>query len=71
MFKIENEFGLHTKVVEYIRRFYPESIIVATLGENQDTSTKRINSWKIGYQKGQPDLIIMNFHKDFAGCFMY
>jgi len=44
MFKIENEFDLYTKVVEYIRRFYPESIIVATLGENQDTSTKRINS---------------------------
>ena len=42
-----------------------------TLGENQDTSTKRINSWKIGYQNGQHDLIIMNFHKDFAGCFMY
>ena len=29
----------------YIRRFYPEAIMIAELGENQDTPTKRINSW--------------------------
>ena len=26
LFKIENEFDLHTKVVQYISRFYPQSI---------------------------------------------
>ena len=35
MFKIENETDLHCKVVQYIRR----------LCENQDTVSKRINSW--------------------------
>ena len=33
MFKIENETDLHCKVVDYVRRFYPEVIIVAGLGE--------------------------------------
>ena len=68
MFKIENEFDLHTKFVEYIRRFYPECILVSTLGKNQETSCKRINSWKQGYTKGPPDLLIMNYHKDYTGC---
>ena len=39
-FKIQNEHGLHTKVVQYIRRFYPEAFLVAGLGELQDTSFK-------------------------------
>ena len=33
MFKIENETDLHCKVVEYIRRFYPEAIILAGMDE--------------------------------------
>ena len=68
MFKIENEFDLHTKVVEYIRRFDPKGTLVATLGENQDISCKRINSWKQGYTKGSLDLLLMNYHKDYTGC---
>ena len=46
MFKIENEMDLHSKVVELIRNFYPNAIMVPGLGENQDTPEKRINSWK-------------------------
>lgn len=42
MFKIENETDLHSKVVEYIRRLYPEAI-VGGLGELQNTCSKRIN----------------------------
>ena len=34
---------------------------------NQDTPTKRINSWKKGYVKGQPDVIIVNNHKEYNG----
>ena len=68
MFKIENETDLHCKLVEYIRRFYPKAIIVAGLGELQDTCSKRIYSWKKGYTKGQPDLMIMNYHEDYSGC---
>ena len=67
MFKIENEYDLQTKVVHYIRAFYPEAIIVAGLGELQDTPSKRINSWKKGYQKGQPDIMIVNYHLKCSG----
>ena len=67
MFKIENEMDLHSKVVELIRNFYPDSILVPGLGENQDTSEKRINSWKKGYMRGQPYLMILNYHKDYRG----
>ena len=34
MFKIENEMDLHSKVVELIRNFYPDALLVASLGEN-------------------------------------
>ena len=37
MFKIENEMDLHSKVVQLIRNFYPEAIMVPGIGENQDT----------------------------------
>ena len=67
MFKIENEMDLHSKVVELIRNFYPVAIMVPGLGENQDTPGKRINSWKKGYMRGQPDLMILNYHKDYKG----
>ena len=67
MFKIEDEYDLHCKVVQYIRRFYPQLLLIAGLGELQDTPAKRIKSWKKGYQKGQPDLIIGNCHKRYRG----
>ena len=41
-FKIEDEYDLHTKVVQFIRRFYPDTLMTAGLGENQDTKDKRI-----------------------------
>jgi prophage antirepressor-like protein len=66
-FKIEDEYDLHTKVVAYIRRFYNKAIITAGLGELQDSSNKRIQSYKKGYRKGQPDLIIQNHHKYYSG----
>ena len=65
MFKVENEMDLPSKVVELIRNFYPEVIMVPGLGENQDTPDKRINSWKKGYMRGQPDLMILDYHKDY------
>ena len=52
MFKIENETDLHCKVVHLTRNYYPKALIVAGLGENQDTPSKRIDSWKKGYTKG-------------------
>ena len=65
--KIENELDLHIKVVSFLKKRYPNSIFTATLGENQDTSKKRIVSHKKGYLHGSPDLIINNLHKHYAG----
>ena len=66
-FKIENEKDLHTKVVSVFKKRYPYSIFTATLGENQDTSKKRIESHKKGYLRGSRDLIINNLHKHYTG----
>ena len=67
MIMISNEKELHYKVVQLIRNYYPDSILVAGLGENQDTDEKRLDSWKKGYQRGQPDLMILDYHKDYNG----
>ena len=62
-FKIENEMDLHVKVVSFLKKRYPHSLFIVTLGENQDTVHKRIDSFKKGYLRGSPDLIINNLHK--------
>jgi hypothetical protein len=69
-FIIKNEMDLHQKVVAYIRRFYADVMINASLGENQDTSEKRITSYKAGYMKGRPDLHIMEMNSKFNGFFI-
>ena len=67
MIIIGNETDLHYKVVDLIRRYYPDSILVAGLGENQDTEDKRLDSYKKGYMRGQPDLMVLDYHKDYKG----
>ena len=67
MIMIGNEKDLHYKVVQLIRNYYPNSLLVAGLGENQDTEEKRLDSYKKGYQRGQPDLMILDYHKDYKG----
>ena len=66
-FKIENETDLHVKVVSFLKKRYPHSLFTVTLGENQDTAFKRIDSFKKGYLRGSPDLIISNLHKHYTG----
>ena len=66
-FKIENETDLHVKVVSFLKKRYPHSLFTVTLGENQDTVHKRIYSFKKGYIRGSPDLIINNLHKHYTG----
>ena len=66
-FKIENETHLHVKVVSFLKKRYPHSLFTVTLGENQDTVHKRIDSFKKGYLSGSPDLIINNLHKHYTG----
>ena len=67
MIMISNEKELHYKVVNLIKNYYPDSLLVAGLGENQDTEEKRLDSYKKGYQRGQPDLMILDYHKDYNG----
>ena len=66
-FKIENETDLHVKVVSFLKKRYPHNLFTVTLGENQDTAFKRIVSFKKGYLRGSPDLIINNLHKHYSG----
>ena len=66
-FKIENKTDLHTKVVSFLKKRYPYSIFTATLGENQDTGKKRIESHKKGCLHDSPDLIVNNLHKNYTG----
>ena len=65
--RLLNERDLHYKVVEFTRRFYPDAIIIAGLGENQDDPRKRIDSKMKGYTKGQPDLFFVNPRKGYSG----
>ena len=66
-FKIESETDLHVKVVSFLKKRYPHSLFTVTLGENQDTVYKRIDSFKKGYLRGSLDLVINNLHKHYTG----
>ena len=66
-FKIENETDLHVKVVSFLKKRFLHSLVMATLGENQCTSTIRIDSYKKGYLHVSLDLIINNLHKRYTG----
>ena len=67
MIMIGNETDLHYKVVDLMRRYYPDTRLVAGLGKNQDTEDKRLDSYKKGYMRGQPDLMVLDYHKDYKG----
>ena len=54
-FRIENETDLHVKVVSFLKKRF------------QYTGTMRIDSYKKGYLRGSPDLIINNLHKHYTG----
>ena len=42
MIMIGNKTDLHYKVEDVIRKYYPDTILVAGLGENQDTDDERL-----------------------------
>lgn len=65
--QILNETNLHHKVVDFVRRFYPDVIMIPGLGELQCTSDKRTDAYHKGYVGGQPDLLILNQHKYYNG----
>ena len=64
---IETEKDLHYKVVDCVRKNFPEMILIPGLGELQDTVTKTYDACYKGYVGGQPDLLIMNSTGTFSG----
>ena len=58
--KLINETDLHYAVIRYIRIYHPDALIIAGLGEYQDTVERRSDAYRKGYLGGQPDLIITN-----------
>ena len=53
------EDQLHYKVVKHIRDRYPDATLNAGLGEHLTTRHARMDSWRKGYQQGQPDLTVI------------
>ena len=66
---ISNEKDLHYKVIEFIRRFRKDAVLIPGLGEHQVTSALRSDSYNKGYTSGQPDIIIVNPHRLFRLVF--
>lgn len=64
---LRSETDLHYKVVQAIRRLFPQALMTAGLGELQDSPEKRIDAWRKGYQAGTPDILIHNGHKSYNG----
>ena len=64
-FKIIDERDLHIKVISYIHNNHSNAILCAGLGKLQDSSTKRIETYKKGYMKGQSDITILNNRKKY------
>jgi anti-repressor protein len=66
-FLMLNERNLHEKVVDYLRKYFPDVLFNASLGEFQDTILKRKMGYKLGYSAGMVDLMIYEHSKDFNG----
>ena len=66
-FSCVNERDLHTAFCAYARERFPTVRISPGLGEMQDTSGRRLECWRKGYQKGQPDLIVHQRSGNFSG----
>jgi hypothetical protein len=65
--KLINETDLHYVVIRYIRIYHPDALIIAGLGEYQDTVQRRSDAYCKGYLGGQPDIIITNPMNGYTG----
>ena len=66
-FEIKSEYDLHSKVVKFIRKKYPNVILIPCMGELQDTASKRICAYNRGYRSGAPDLLILHANEEYNG----
>jgi prophage antirepressor-like protein len=68
MFNIADESQLQQKVVDYIRRFYPNADIQSGLtGQQGSSSGGRLNAYINGYVPGTCDIIINNITSQYNG----
>jgi prophage antirepressor-like protein len=58
--KLLNETDLHYAIIRYIRNYHPDALVIAGLGEHQDTVQRRSDAYHKGYLGGQPDILIVN-----------
>jgi hypothetical protein len=65
--QINDETDLHKKVIQFIRKYAPDAVIIPGLGEYQFNSTIRTNCYEKGYIGGQPDILIINAHRYYQG----
>ena len=54
-------------VVQYIKKYFDNPIIITGLGELQINSRHRDDAYNKGYKGGQPDILILNYHKKYRG----
>ena len=64
---INTEKELHYKVIDFIKKYIKEAIIIPGLGEHQINSTLRTDSYMKGYKGGQPDILLLNYHTKYKG----
>ena len=56
---INNEKDLHYKVIDFIKKYIKEPIIIPGLGEHQINSNLRSDAYYKGYTGGQPDILLL------------
>ena len=61
------EADLHYKTVDYLRRFYPQALLMPSMGELQDSESKRLDAWAKGYVGGSCDLMILYPNEHYGG----
>ena len=64
---INTEKELHYKVIDFIKKYIKEAIIVPGLGEHQINSNLRSDAYYKGYTGGQPDILLLNYHTKYKG----
>lgn len=50
-------------MISYLKNYYPKAKFISCLG----TTDQRIEAIQRGYQKGTPDIIILNPNRDYNG----
>ena len=62
-----NEYDLHVKLIDFIRKYLIDPIIAPGLGELQTTTRARSEAYLKGYKGGQPDILLLNSHQTYNG----